>query len=137
MELKVLKGAYALLISLDRDEEILVGSLGTIHFPKGHYLYIGSAMNGIEGRVRRHFKKTKKIHWHIDYLLKDAEITKVYYKVGLKGLECSIAKQCKKRFLAIPRFGSSDCACTGHLFFGDKDELVQCVINTKMTELDL
>ena len=137
MELSILKGVYALLINLDSDEEIRVGSLGTIHFPKGFYLYIGSAMNGIEARVTRHLGKTKKIHWHIDYFLKNAEITNVYYKEGGKGLECSLARQCKKGFLAIPRFGSSDCACTGHLFYEEKDELVQCVINNKMRALDL
>ena len=132
-----MKGSYALLISHDKDEEIRVGSLGTIHFPKGHYLYIGSAMNGIEGRVRRHLGKIKKIHWHIDYLLKNADVINVDYKVGLKGLECSLARYFRKRFLAIPRFGSSDCACKGHLFFGGKDELEHCVINNKMKKLDL
>jgi Uri superfamily endonuclease len=132
-----LKGTYALLISLERDEEIRVGSLGTIHFPRGYYLYIGSAMNGIEGRVRRHLGKMKKIHWHIDYLLKNDEITNVYYQEGEKGLECSIAKDFQERFLAIPRFGSSDCTCTGHLFFGDKDELIECILKNNMKQLDL
>lgn len=137
MELSILKGAYALLIELVKDEEIVVGGLGTFHFPMGHYLYIGSAMNGIEARVKRHLGKTKKIHWHIDYLLKSADVINAYYKKGLKGLECSLAKQSKKRFLAIPRFGSSDCTCTGHLFFGEKDELVHCLVNNKMRELNL
>ena len=137
MVLNILKGAYALLISHDKDEEIRVGSLGSIHFPKGHYLYIGSAMNGIEGRVRRHLRREKKVHWHIDYLLSYANIATVYFLEGQKGMECSLARQCKKGFLAIPRFGSSDCTCKGHLFYGDKDELVQCAINNKMKELDL
>ncbi len=137
MELNILKGAYALQINLDRNEEIRVGSLGILQFPRGHYLYIGSAMNGIEGRVKRHLRKTKKNHWHIDYLLNNAEVIKVYYKEGKKGLECSLAWQCRQEFLPIPKFGSSDCACTGHLFFGDKDELVQCMNNNKMKELDL
>jgi Uri superfamily endonuclease len=83
--LNILKGAYTLVINLDSDTEIDVGSLGSILFPRGSYLYIGSAINGIEGRVTRHLRKTKKIHWHIDYLLKKAEITNLYYKEGERG----------------------------------------------------
>jgi Uri superfamily endonuclease len=137
LELIILKGAYALLINLDKDEEIKVGSLGTIHFPAGFYLYIGSAMNGIEGRVKRHLRKSKKIHWHIDYLLKNARITKTFYRAGSKGLECSLARQIGNRFLAIPRFGSSDCSCSGHLFFGGKEDLIQLLLKNNMKQLDL
>lgn len=122
-----MKGCYALVISLERDEDIDVGSLGVIRFSKGYYLYIGSAMNGIEGRVRRHLRMDKTIHWHIDYLLKSAEIMNVYYKVGHKGLECSLAGACSQISHPVPGFGSSDCSCCGHLFFGNKKEFTECM----------
>lgn len=122
-----MKGSYALLISLDGDEDIQVGSLGVIRFSRGFYLYIGSAMNGIEGRVSRHLRKDKKIHWHIDYLLQKAEILEIYYLEGKKRWECSLARACEERFLVVPRFGSSGCGCGGHLFYGKRKELIDCI----------
>jgi Uri superfamily endonuclease len=65
----ILKGSYVLLIELEQDSNIKVGALGKIHFSKGHYVYVGSAMNGIEGRVRRHLRDEKKTRWHVDYFL--------------------------------------------------------------------
>ena len=68
------KGAYQLLIRLDRDQTITVGRIGRFRFPAGYYVYTGSAMNGIEARVRRHLSSRKRIRWHIDYLLEHARI---------------------------------------------------------------
>jgi Uri superfamily endonuclease len=50
-----------------------VGALGTLVFSPGRYIYVGSALNGIEPRVSRHLRTNGghlgSIHWHIDYLL--------------------------------------------------------------------
>jgi len=35
-----------------------------------------------------------------------------------KALECPFALSLGKAFLVYPRFGSSDCRCSGHLFRG-------------------
>ncbi|NIT57694.1 MAG: DUF123 domain-containing protein, partial [Aliifodinibius sp.] len=55
--------------------KIRIGSLGFIDFMKGYYVYVGSALTGLEQRITRHFKVSKGehsvTHWHIDYLLKD------------------------------------------------------------------
>jgi len=77
-----MKGSYILLIKLLKDSEIKVGSLGTISFKKGFYVYVGSAMGGLEQRINRHLRKNKKTFWHIDYLLNNrgAKIIKVFYK---------------------------------------------------------
>ena len=47
------KGAYALVLHLERKEEITVGRLGTFAFPAGYYLYAGSALGpgGLEARL--------------------------------------------------------------------------------------
>ncbi len=133
----IVKGSYALLISLDKDEAITVGSLGTIHFSEGCHIYIGSAMNGIKGRVRRHRREQKKLHWHIDYFLKKAEIVAVYLIENEKRLECTLAEKFGDRFEVIPRFGSSDCNCKGHLFYGDCEKLADCALTIGMKEFDL
>ncbi len=132
-----MKGCYALLIHLKKGAEIGVGSLGVIHFTKGHYIYIGSAMNGIEGRVRRHLREKKKLHWHIDYFLKEAEISAVYYLENGKGLECILAERFAKKFEVVPKFGSSDCGCRGHLFYGERGELDERTKECGMREFSI
>jgi len=109
------KGTYALLVELKKDEEIEVGKLGILSFKKGYYTYIGSAMGGLDGRIRRHLRKNKKKHWHIDYLLEKGEIIKVLFIEEKK--ECGIASLLKDEFYGIAGFGSSDCKCKTHLFY--------------------
>ena len=132
-----MKGSYALLMCLKNHKEIDVGSLGSISFPKGYYLYIGSAMNGIEGRVKRHKRDRKKLHWHVDYLLNKARISSIYFLESRQRLECSLAKRFADRFEVISKFGSSDCHCESHLFFGDHDELRECALYNGMNEFFL
>ena len=71
-----MKGCYCLIINLDKNSEIRIGrKLGKIKFKKGTYVYVGSAMNSLESRLKRHLSDEKKMHWHIDYLLKESKIT--------------------------------------------------------------
>ena len=130
-----MKGSYVLLIHLKEDEEIRIGSLGKIEFPKGYYVYVGSSMNGIEGRVNRHLRKRKKVHWHIDYFLKKAEILSAYYFESKKRTECNIANKFFRKFEGVPKFGSSDCNCVGHLFHGNRNELENYAMENRMNQL--
>lgn len=112
-----MKGTYVLLIRLIEDKEITIGKLGKIEFKAGNYLYVGSALNSLEGRIKRHLRIDKKIFWHIDYLLERAEIEDVFYKKSEKKEECVVAKKIAGKFKSIKGFGSSDCCCVGHLFY--------------------
>jgi len=112
-----MKGSYILVIELKKERTIQVGKLGKIHFKKGIYAYVGSALNGLETRINRHIRKTKKKHWHIDYLLDFAEVVDVYCKENETKEECKIAKKLEEDFVSIPGFGCSDCRCKSHLFF--------------------
>ena len=132
-----MKGSYALLMNLREDEKIRIGSLGKIEFPKGYYVYVGSAMNGIEGRVNRHLRNRKKVHWHIDFFLKKAEISSVYYLESKNRMECNIANKFSRKFEGVPNFGSSDCQCEGHLFYGEQRELVNCAMENRMNQLHM
>ena len=122
-----MKGTYILLIKLSQNSKIIVGALGPISFPKGIYFYVGSAM-AITGaltllnRVKRHLlnDSRKKVHWHIDYLLKsnNTQISRVYMIPSEEKYECIIAKEIiKKSDDYISNFGSSDCSCNSHLFY--------------------
>jgi len=97
-----MKGAYILLIRLDSGGRIRIGKMGPVYFPKGYYAYVGSAMNGLPQRIMRHLKGEKKMHWHIDYLLRKGRIVEIYcFQSGQKE-ECVIASRYGKRFF----FGS-------------------------------
>jgi Uri superfamily endonuclease len=96
----------------------MVGKKGTVEFPKGYYIYTGSAKNGLEKRLERHIRKDKKLFWHIDYLLEYGEIKDfwVYSKVG----ECELNRKVLKRDnskIILSGFGSSDCRCPAHLLY--------------------
>ena len=112
-----MKGSYVLLIKLSEEQTITVGSLKALHFPRGYYAYIGSAMGGLKARISRHLKSNKKRHWHIDYLLEKAPITGVILGETPDRTECTIAKALSRQFNSVPGFGCSDCRCRSHLFF--------------------
>ncbi|MDY6966440.1 MAG: GIY-YIG nuclease family protein [Halobacteriota archaeon] len=119
-----MKGVYVLLVELRESAKIVVGKLGIIHFPDGYYAYVGSALNGLEGRIDRHLRAGKKTFWHIDYLLAKASIKEVIFAETLKRRECDIADSLG-RLNRINHFGSSDCRCESHLFFSKNYEEVR------------
>ncbi|MCD6421144.1 MAG: GIY-YIG nuclease family protein, partial [Thaumarchaeota archaeon] len=69
-----MKGVYLLFLRVKRDLRMRVGSLGVIDFKEGLYVYVGSAQNNLEKRVRRHLSKEKKVRWHIDYLTSSGSV---------------------------------------------------------------
>ena len=112
-----MKGSYILVIDLAESLSLEVGRLGTCHFPAGLYLYCGSAMNGLQGRIRRHLRQDKKLHWHIDRLTASARISEVWWLASAERWECRWAEAiARKGGEAVARgFGSSDCRCPTHL----------------------
>ena len=109
---------YLLIFRVKTYVTTKVGALGTIIFQPGHYIYIGSAKNTLRQRINRHFKRTKPLRWHIDYLTTqhDVEIEKVYITHSKTKQECRIAKLIAHNGIPVPGFGSSDCKCKSHLY---------------------
>ncbi|ACK41939.1 protein of unknown function DUF123 [Dictyoglomus turgidum DSM 6724] len=118
-----MKGIYVLVLEVEEDIEVEVGSLGKLTFKKGIYLYVGSAQNNLEKRIKRHLSKDKKFHWHIDYLLanRKVKIVEVLYRELSKEWECKIAKSITGEI--VSKFGASDCNCLSHLFKIDKSQI--------------
>ncbi|HEC88501.1 MAG TPA: GIY-YIG nuclease family protein [Thermoplasmata archaeon] len=113
-----MKGSYLLLIEVKEGKNIKIGKIGEIYFPKGYYIYVGSAMNNIEKRIARHIKKNKKMRWHIDYLIEKTDLIEIFYKECEVKEECSIAEKFLiNGFSSIKKFGASDCKCKSHLFY--------------------
>jgi Uri superfamily endonuclease len=117
-----MKGQYILLMHLPTDSRIRIGKKGFHDFPKGYYVYVGSAMNSIEKRVERHKRSEKKLFWHIDYFLTKANIVDVrVFESKAKSNECRLAKKMVDiGKVVVDKFGSSDCRCRTHLFFLSK-----------------
>ncbi len=127
-----MKGSYLLLLELENDKTIPIGKLGEIAFNKGFYIYVGSALGGLEQRIKRHLRSNKKIYWHIDYLLTQVKIIDVFYKENQLREECVIAKELEKQFDSTPGFGCSDCNCKSHLFYGKYDEIKHIIERLNM-----
>jgi len=120
------RGVYCLLIYLSEDRCIGVGALGHKQFERGCYVYVGSAMSGIEQRVRRHKSSSKTLKWHIDYLLTRSDLlASIAIQSASRKTECETVEslsKCEDAAFPVPRFGSSGCRCKSHLlYFGDVD----------------
>jgi Uri superfamily endonuclease len=136
-------GTYILVIVLAEEACIRVGALGPLRFAGGTYLYVGSAMSGLQARLRRHLRRDKRLHWHIDYLLAQARIATIWYHPGPERFECAWARA----LAALPglspftvrRFGASDCSCPTHLFHAsappDRASLVDALAGIQLEEM--
>jgi Uri superfamily endonuclease len=107
---------YQLYIELEQEVTLNIGSLGEFSFPKGKYVYTGSARRNIQARVCRHLKTSgKKLRWHIDYLLHSrCSIITGFQLFEIP--ECELNKVTEGRPI-ISGFGASDCrvGCISHL----------------------
>lgn len=115
------RGIYVLAMQLAQAKAITIGRLGTFEFPAGFYIYVGSAMSGFAGRINRHLKRKKRMRWHIDYLLEEADLLWVdLYETEDTGDECRLCSQIallKGAKIIADRFGASDCGCRSHLYY--------------------
>ena len=106
---------YQLLIEVVAPVRVRVGRLGSFDFPAGLYSYTGSALRNFEARVNRHLSGTKKMHWHIDYLLAAPGVHVREVRRYADG-ECAVNQRGAGE-IAVAGFGSSDCrsGCGSHL----------------------
>ena len=113
-------GTYALVIALGVGLRLRAGRLGIHNLIPGYYVYTGSALGGLSGRLRYHLKLKKRLHWHIDYLLREAAIAQIRYALGQPRLEYiwnAIVKSLPGAISSIPGFGAPDCQCSFHLTY--------------------
>lgn len=111
----VIPGLYQLRIHLKRPVKVRVGALGRCKFAAGWYVYTGSARNGLDQRIRRHLRRDKKQHWHIDYLLAAADHIEAFVLSDAGLTECELHAVLTGGKVAVPGFGASDCRCPSHL----------------------
>ena len=111
-------GTYILLIKVDQNLGLEIGKLGYTTFRTGYYCYVGSALGGLRQRLVRHLSTDKKLHWHIDYLLRRVRIHAIFWCYTPTHIECRISQKLNSlRVEPIKRFGASDCRCSSHLYY--------------------
>jgi len=134
------KGNYTLIIFLRAPTCIQMSKKSQAKLDKGYYAYTGSALGhgavSLRRRVARHFKKTKRKHWHIDHLLANetASITAVVAAPSTHNKECEITNLIKNidgTTIPIIGFGASDCKhdCKSHLIQLGQNSSLEEVVN--------
>ncbi len=116
------KGAYVLEFHIVDPICLTVEKLGSFKLDPGWYYYVGSALNGLRGRLRRHILGKGKLHWHIDYLAGALAPSRIWYVFSIAKLESEIVKLVSgKCSSAIPGFGAGDSPRhKTHLFYSEK-----------------
>jgi Uri superfamily endonuclease len=128
----ILKGTYCIIIHLKEKTTIEVGKKGHITFKKGYYVYVGSALNSLKSRLKRHLSSNKKLFWHVDYLLasSNAKIIDIVFAVDEGKWECHLASKIANKGDPILSFGCSDCKCSSHLFqFEEIEKSIKTCVN--------
>jgi Uri superfamily endonuclease len=117
-------GTYYLHLMMPVAVQIQVGRMGFIPIQSGHYIYCGSALGpgGLRARLGRHLSGTGRLHWHIDWLRREAAVFGCGYLLGAVNMECIWARDLlalPETQTLVPGFGASDCrlACPSHLVY--------------------
>jgi Uri superfamily endonuclease len=110
-----MRGSYFLIIRLDENKTVHTKAR-EFSLRKGYYVYVGSAMNSLEKRVARHFRKDKKLHWHIDYLLKEAKLLRAYLIPSEERLEERLSMAVSKFGEPVEGFGAGDVKVSTNLY---------------------
>lgn len=118
------KGTYALILKNSENRNVQIGRWQALDIEPGFYIYIGSAFGpgGIKARVSRHFRRSKPMRWHIDFISSITKPVSAWYTCRSKRVEHDWAQTFLKipDFRPIKGFGCSDCRCFSHLFYSKK-----------------
>ncbi len=128
-----MKGLYILVLYIsDNDVCIRVGALGYRRFKAGYYAYVGSGGISLIKRVLRHFRSSKKVKWHIDYITTRYTPRYAILIVDPYVSEEYLALLLSEEFEVIKNFGSTDMRKSkGHLFYlGFNDYKLKEYINS-------
>jgi len=121
------KGIYCLIFE-NKACKLNIGKKREFSFPAGFHVYVGSALGpGGLKRVVRHINlsrnKDKKPGWHVDYINLDPSfrLVSVICATTSAKLECSLASGIGGD--SALGFGCTDCTCSSHLFYREKNPI--------------
>ncbi len=121
------KGVYCLIFK-NQACKIEVGKKGEFSFNPGFHIYVGSALgSGGLKRVQRHINlsrnRDRNPRWHVDYLHLNPSfrLVSAVYAFTSARLECELASRIGGN--SVSGFGCTDCKCSSHLFYRNKNPL--------------
>ncbi|ASJ11015.1 endonuclease [Thermococcus sp. P6] len=110
-----MRGSYFLVIRLPAETEVRTRGR-RFRLKAGYYVYVGSAMNSLEKRVARHFRRNKKLHWHIDFLLRKAQLLRAYMIPSDVKLEERLSLEVSRFGEPVNGFGAGDVGVKSNLY---------------------
>jgi len=123
------KGVYCLIFE-NRACKIEIGKKGEFSFSSGFHIYVGSALgSGGLKRLQRHINlsrnRDRNPKWHVDYLhLSPAfRLVSAVYAFTSERFECALASRIGGG--SVFGFGCTDCKCNSHLFYRNKNPLLE------------
>jgi Uri superfamily endonuclease len=111
-------GVYCLVLWLPRARSVAFSRRATGRFPRGWYVYTGSARRNLLPRLLRHLRRRKPRHWHIDHLRAVSSLRQIWVWPWTGGAECRMSTMIRHLPHAtcpVEGFGASDCRCLAHL----------------------
>ena len=112
------KGTYILILRLSSPARVRT-AYGFTTVGPGIYAYVGSAFGpgGLRSRILRHWRRDKRVHWHIDWITTAKGCEHVGALVFVEErTESELARKLSSRFPSVPGFGASDSEEDSHLF---------------------
>lgn len=109
-------GVYVLLFELAAPLRLTLPTRGDPVLAPGAYLYVGSAQRGLPFRLARHYRRTKRVHWHIDRVTTRVAPRLAAAWSAPREAECRLAGLFAEHWPgAVHHFGTGDCRCPTHL----------------------
>ena len=123
-------GTYALSLRATHGQDLQIGRLGRLSVRPVFYVYVGSAFGpgGVQARVSHHTQIAQRPHWRIDYLRQAAQLKQVWYTHDPLRREHALAEvfaSTRGASIPLPGFRASDCRCDSHLYFFQRQALLQ------------
>jgi len=132
-------GTYLLLFRVTTATHINIGRLGHLRLTPGVYVYVGSARGpgGLSARIRRHLRREKRLHWHIDYITQQLSPTAILFTTHPHVTECGWVHTLLPlpgTETPLPGLGNSDCraGCPAH-FLRISEHVAQNLLNLLAT----
>ena len=115
------KGSYLLILEL---EDTVVYTAGNRwELSAGYYVYVGSAMGTLTGRLKRHLESKDTTRWHVDHLKPENHIVAAILVPSGQRIEERLSNCLSSIAEAVKGFGCSDCSTQSNLYRVDRNVL--------------
>lgn len=94
----------------------------------GYYVYVGSAMGTLTGRLKRHLESKDTTHWHIDHLRPENNMVAAILIPSGRRIEEQLSNFLSSVAEPVRGFGCSDCNAQSNLYRVDQSVLQKVLV---------